>query len=125
MAEANPLILVVEDEEIVREIVCLDLAEAGFAVLEAASGDEAIVLLRNRSAGEDAVDLLFTDIRMPGTLDGWTLAEQARDLAPGLGVIYASGHITRPERAVPGSIFLSKPYRTANLLESLRRLQGA
>lgn len=118
------LVLVVEDEEIVREIVCMDLADAGFDVLEASTGDEAISLLSGRCDGDNAVRLLFTDIRMPGSLDGWELAERARRLAPALGVIYASGHITAPERAVPGSIFLAKPYRTAALLESLRRLQA-
>jgi CheY-like chemotaxis protein len=126
MNEANkPLILVVEDEPIVREMVCMDLADAGFEVLEAATGDEALALLKERWDGEDAVGLLFTDIRMPGSLDGWDLAEKARDMAPNLGVVYASGHVTDPERSVPGSIFLRKPYRTAILLESLMRLRSA
>jgi CheY-like chemotaxis protein len=115
----KPLILVVEDEEIVRELVCMDLADAGFDVIEASTGDEAFSLMRKRHD----VSLLFTDIKMPGSLDGWTLAEKARGLAPALGVVYASGHVTAPERAVPGSIFLAKPYRTAILIDSLKRLQ--
>ena len=118
---SKPVVLVVEDEEIVREIVCLDLADAGFEVLEARTGDEAFRLLTDR-ASADPIRILFTDIRMPGKLDGWDLAEKARDLSPELGVVYASGHVTVPERAVPGSIFLTKPYRTAKLLESLKRL---
>ncbi len=126
MNEADkPLILVVEDEGIVREMVCMDLADAGFEVLEASTGDEALRLFSERCDGDDAVGLLFTDIRMPGLLDGWDLAEKARDLAPTLGVVYASGHVTEPNRAVPGSIFLRKPYRTAILLESLMQLRSA
>lgn len=125
MVEAQkPLILVVEDEEIVREVVCMDLEDAGFEVLEACSGDEALNLFQKHVNGDGAVSLLFTDIRMPGSLDGWELAEKARGLSPELGVVYASGHATAPDRAVPGSIFLRKPYRTSILLESLKRLQG-
>jgi CheY-like chemotaxis protein len=123
MGEAGkPLVLVVEDEEIVREIVCADLAEAGFEVLEARNGDEAFSLLRAGHGGAGSVNMLFTDIRMPGLLDGWALAEKARSLMPSLHVIYASGHVTSPDRAVPGSIFLTKPYRIKTLLDSLQRL---
>jgi CheY-like chemotaxis protein len=121
----KPLVLVVEDEGVVREMVCMDLADAGFDVLEAATADEALSVFKSRCNGKDAVRLLFTDIRMPGSLDGWDLAEKARGLAPTLGVVYASGHVTNPDRAVPGSIFLRKPYRTAVLLESLMRLRSA
>jgi CheY-like chemotaxis protein len=117
-------ILVVEDEEVVREVVCMDLEDAGFEVIEARNADGAIGLFRQCATGDRAVRLLFTDIRMPGSMDGWDLAEKARNLAPALGVVYASGHLTAPERAVPGSIFLQKPYRTANLLESLKRLRA-
>jgi CheY-like chemotaxis protein len=120
----KPLILVVEDEENVREIVCMDLEDAGFEVIEAGSGDEAFSLFRRCATGDRAIRLLFTDIRMPGSMDGWELAEKARGLAPALGVVYASGHLATADRAVPGSIFLQKPYRTTNLLESLKRLRA-
>jgi len=116
------MVLVVEDEEIVREIVCMDLEDAGFDVLEAKSADEALSLLRRRYSCGEEVRILFTDIRMPGQLDGWDLAERARILAPELGVVYASGNELAPHRAVPGSIFLAKPYRTADLLKSLTLL---
>ncbi len=116
------MVLVVEDEQIVREIVCMDLEDAGFDVLEAKSADEALSLLRSRYSCGEKIRILFTDIRMPGQLDGWDLAERARILAPGLGVVYASGNAPALHRAVPGSIFLAKPYRTADLLQSLTRL---
>ncbi|MDB5651201.1 MAG: response regulator [Hyphomicrobiales bacterium] len=124
MSEAKaPTILVVEDEEIVREVVCMDLVDAGFAVREAATGDEAIRILQDESGG-DQIAVLFTDIRMPGSLDGWSLAEWARALKPDLQVLYASGYSTEPAREVPGSLFISKPYRTTLLLEMIRRFQA-
>jgi len=120
---SRKLVLVVEDEDIVREIVCMELGDAGFNVLDAGTADEALgLLLRHASAGND-ICILFTDIRMPGSLDGWDLAERARSLVPGLGVVYASGNEPALHRAVPGSIFLPKPYRTVDLLKSLSRLQ--
>lgn len=116
------MVLVVEDEQIVREIVGMDLEDAGFDVPEAKSADEALSLLRSRYSCGEKIRILFTDIRMLGQLDGWDLAERARILAPGLGVVYASGNAPALHRAVPGSIFLAKPYRTADLLQSLTRL---
>ncbi|MDB5597137.1 MAG: response regulator receiver protein [Hyphomicrobiales bacterium] len=117
-----PMVLVVEDEEIVREMVCMDLVDAGFSVREAATGDEAIRILQEESAGEEQIGVLFTDIRMPGSLDGWSLAERARVLKPQLQVLYASGYSAEPAREVPGSFFITKPYRTTLLLEMIRRL---
>lgn len=117
----RPVVLVVEDEGIVRELVCMDLEDAGFDVMEAGSGDEAFVMLTDLPR-ERAVDLLFTDIRMPGKIDGWTLAEKARDILPNLSVVYASGYSSEPARAVPGSEFIRKPYRTEVLLDTIRKL---
>ena len=116
-----PVVLVVEDEEIVREVVCMDLVDAGFSVREAATGDEAIRILQEESPGDAQIGVLFTDIRMPGSLDGWSLAERARVLKPDLQVLYASGYSSEPAREVPGSFFITKPYRTTLLLEMIRR----
>ena len=119
---AASLILVVEDEEIVREVVCMELEEAGYQVREAANGDEAMRIIRENP---EQVRLLFTDIRMPGATDGWSLAEQARELEPDLKVIYASGFSAEHNREVPGSIFITKPYRTTALLEKIRELRSS
>jgi CheY-like chemotaxis protein len=116
-----PIILVVEDEEIVREVVCMDLVDAGFSVREAATGDEAIRILQEESPGDEQIGVLFTDIRMPGSLDGWSLAERARAIKPDLQVLYASGYSPEPAREVPGSLFITKPYRTTLLLDMIRR----
>jgi CheY-like chemotaxis protein len=123
MTDANaPVILVVEDEEIVREMVCMDLEEAGFRVREAANGDEAIRIIRQSTEDHAPLQLLFTDIRMPGATDGWSLAEMARELKPDLKVLYASGFSAEQNREVPGSVFISKPYRTSLLIEKIRQL---
>lgn len=125
MSEADtPVILVVEDEEIVREMVCMDLAEAGFKVREAANGDEAIRMIRQANGDQEQIQLLFTDIRMPGATDGWSLAEMARELKPDLQVLYASGFSAEQNREVPGSLFIAKPYRTSLLIEKIRELGG-
>ena len=68
------------------------------------------------------IDLLFTDIRLPGALDGWRLAEDARAMRPGLPVIYATGYTAEPPRQVPGSVFLKKPYRPSAVLKAMHEL---
>jgi CheY-like chemotaxis protein len=105
-------VLVVEDEEMVREIVTWTLEDMGFDVVGASSGDQAVDIFR-----DGAIDLLLTDIRMPGGIDGWTLAEKARDVIPDLPVIYVSGFSHEPPRMAKGSIFVQKPLRS----ETLRR----
>ena len=80
-------ILLVEDEMLVRELAFEDLVDAGHDVTVAGSGDEALGILRR----DQGFEVLFTDIRMPGELDGWQLAERARDLIPGLKIIFATG----------------------------------
>jgi CheY-like chemotaxis protein len=59
---------------------------------------------------------------MPGSIDGWTLAEKAREYLPELPVLYASGNSPEPSRIVAGSEFIAKPYRTSVVLEAVRRL---
>jgi CheY-like chemotaxis protein len=114
-------VLVVEDEEMLLSIIQAEFEEAGFGVAACATGEEAVAFL----AGAGRVDLLFTDIQLPGALDGWGVAEQARSLAPDLPVIYATGFSVGPPRQVPGSILLRKPYRLAKLVETALGLIGA
>jgi len=118
MSEASKRrVLVVEDEEMVREIVTWALEDLGFDVIGAASGDEAIGLIE-----DGLVDLLLTDIRMPGGIDGWTLAEKARARIPDLPVIYVSGYSHEPPRMTRGSIFVQKPLRTESLRQAVEDL---
>jgi CheY-like chemotaxis protein len=105
------LILLVEDDEMVRWVTAEELRERGFEVVEATSADEAMSTL----SALPRVDLLFTDIRMPGRLDGWDLAEQVRLSHPSLPILYASGYSPVPARIVPGAQFLEKPYNPSAL----------
>ena len=70
------------------------------------------------------VDLLFTDIRLPGLMDGWRLAEEARSINPRLPVIYATGFSSEAPRLVRDSVFLKKPYLPSAVVAAVRRLLG-
>lgn len=110
-------ILLVEDEMLVRELALEDLTEAGFEVLPAGDGDQAMAILER----DQAFDLLFTDIKMPSSIDGHELAKRAKRLIPDLKVIYASG---LADVAAPGKDerYLPKPYRRDTLLALLAEL---
>jgi signal transduction histidine kinase/CheY-like chemotaxis protein len=119
-------ILVAEDDDGVRASVVTQLAELGYRVLAAANGEEALAVL---DRGEK-VDLLFTDVVMPGALNGRALADRARELVPGLAVIFTSGYtqnaIVHHGRLDEGVSLLSKPYRLAQLAAAVRaELVGA
>jgi len=100
-------VLVVEDEFLISEWVSEALAEQGFAVRAVSNAAEAL-----RQLTSTAVDVLFTDINLPGGVDGLTLAHRARELFPDLPVVYASGRINAldADLRVPGAVFVAKPY---------------
>jgi YesN/AraC family two-component response regulator len=110
-------VLIVEDEDLVREIALVEFEDAGFRVVEAATGEAAIAHL-----SLTPIDLLFTDIRLPGKVDGWQVARRARELHPGLAVIYASGFPGDAIDVVPGGRFVRKPYRPTEILGVAREL---
>ncbi len=110
-------ILVVEDEGLVRETIVAELQDAGFLVFEAETAEQGLEILEDR-----AVHVLFTDIRLPGALDGWGLAERARSLNPDLPVIYATGFSAEDPRFVPKSVFLRKPYLPSAVLAAIQKL---
>lgn len=116
MIEAAKTILVVEDDRDVREIALAVLEDANYRVLEAASGDEAYRLLLAHP--DLRIDALFTDVVMPGRFDGIDLANAARELRPGLRVLYSTGFadLVRDNREsdVQGPL-LRKPYRPREL----------
>ena len=112
-------VLVVEDEPLVRDTIVHELEEAGFSVLEAETAEAGLAILNERP-----VCLLFTDIRLPGSMDGWGLAEAARALHPDLPVIYATGFTAEGPRLVPKSVFLQKPYRPSAVLSVIEKLTG-
>lgn len=108
-------LLVVEDEPLVRELIVLELEDAGYDVIEAEDGPTALRLLADNSH----VALLFTDIRLPGGMTGWDIAERARELRPELPVIYATGYSADDLRLVKGAYFMQKPYRPSMVIEAI------
>lgn len=113
---AQPIILIVEDEPLIR-MCAVDFAEeAGYAALEAKDSGEALVFLE----GRDDIAVLFTDITLPGDLDGIELAEQVAVRWPGIKVLLASGALTGlPADVAPGAYRLPKPYGLSQFLEAL------
>lgn len=111
-------IVVVEDDIFIREMISTELREAGFLVVEADNGDEAVAALPTIPK----IDVLLTDIRMPGQTDGWAVAERFFEVHPGLPVVYVSGYITDPMRLVPGSVFLRKPYLPRQVIHTIEGL---
>lgn len=106
MTATPPTILIVEDEALVCEVTSMEFEDAGWSVLATGDGAEALALL----AANPAITLLFTDISLRDSIDGWTVAAEARTLRPDLPVIYATGYSPDPVRCVDGAVFIRKPY---------------
>ena len=116
-----PAILVVEDDVLVRTVVAAYLRECGFDVVEAGSADEAIRVLE---AGI-RIDVVFSDIQMPGTLDGFGLAQWLRRERPGTKIILTSGAARTAKEAghlCEDGPILAKPYNHAELERQIRSL---
>jgi len=117
-----PTALVAEDEILIRELVVEELTDAGFAVKAVGTGDEAFASIERAMAAGETFDLLFTDIRMPGTFDGWELGRRARAAAPGIMVIYSTGYSDSNVVLAANERRITKPYRYEELLVVLREL---
>lgn len=112
----GPLVLVVEDEFLVRLTAVDAIEDAGFTVLEAEDADRALELLQHRTD----IGVLFTDIKMPGRVDGLELARVVRERWPAIKIILTSGHLYREDVDMPLSVpFLQKPYRARELIAGL------
>jgi DNA-binding NtrC family response regulator len=108
-------ILVVEDELLIRLIVCDELREAGHDVIEAFNADEALDVLNARACP----DLVISDVRMPGSLDGLGLLAIIRETHPELPVIITSGHLEPGLAEASGACrFLAKPYAIELIIEA-------
>lgn len=113
----GPVILIVEDEPLVRLGAVQAIEDAGFEVIEAADADEAIRILENRSN----IRVVFTDIHMPGSIDGLKLAHAVRDRWPPIKIIVTSGHVQVSEQDLPeGGRFFAKPYDSAQITDTIR-----
>lgn len=101
------VILVVEDELLVRLMVSDFLREAGFSVIEAINADEAVEILLSGVS----IDLMFSDVRMPGSMSGLELLRYSQERFPALPVIITSGHLLPRDALAKGAVqFLEKPY---------------
>jgi CheY-like chemotaxis protein len=116
--QKNVTILVVEDEAAIRLMIADALREAGFGVVEAGTGDEALTLLENGIP----VNLVFTDVMMPGKLDGLSLVSRLRVTRPEVKVVVGSG--LAPTWPAPNfvDLFIGKPYDVPRAVERLKAL---
>jgi CheY-like chemotaxis protein len=107
-SEKRASVLLVEDEPMISDLATEALQEQGFEVAAVSNAGEA---LRRLISGAP-IDILFTDVNLPGGMDGGTLARRARELRPNLPVIYTSGRRAVIEQLDPveGSMFVPKPY---------------
>lgn len=111
-----PLAIVVEDEWAIRMQIADAFLDAGWEVLEFASGELAVEFLQKARK----VDFLITDIRLGGTVTGWDVAEAFRLADPTVKVMYASGNPQTPGRQVERSEFVAKPCRMDLILRAAR-----
>jgi two-component system, response regulator PdtaR len=115
------VVLIVEDEFLIRMDAVDMIRAAGFDVIEAANADEAILILEDRLD----ITVVFTDIHMPGSMDGLKLAAAIRGRWPPIRIVATSGRAKIGEDDLPsGSRFLPKPYNARQIVETLRDLTG-
>lgn len=111
-----PAVLVVEDEPLIRMEAVDMIEDAGFQVYDVGSADAAVVLLERH----DDIGILFTDINMPGSMDGLQLATCVSDRWPSVGIVIASGIIDYKDMQLPkGAAFFPKPYPTDKIAKAL------
>jgi CheY-like chemotaxis protein len=118
----QPVVLIVEDETLIR-IHAVDMVRfAGFDVLEAQNADEAISILEDRPD----ITVVFTDVQMPGSMDGMKLAAAIRGRWPPIKIMATSGRARLDEDDFPpGSRLLHKPYSADQIVGALRELTGS
>ena len=114
-------VLVVDDDFILLDIVTTLFRRAGLRVFSASSGEAALTILRDKGP---AIDWLFTDIVLPGYVNGWTVADQYRLSYPFRPIVYASTAARRDHRTVQGSIFVEKPFQPLEILRLADMLQN-
>ena len=115
------VVLIVEDEPLVRMMVIELFEDEGFEVLEAADADEALTIFGRRSD----VALLFTDVEMPGSIDGYGLARWAHHHRPDVKTIVVSGRAMPRAGDIPeGAAFVGKPYDHGDVMRRVQMLMA-
>jgi two-component system, response regulator PdtaR len=114
-----PVVLIVESYTDLRMLAVQFLKEEGFETLEAGDADQAVAMLESRSE----IAVLFTNIDLPGTMNGLKLARAAHNRWPAIEILIASGHVRLPSADLPpNGRFLEKPYRAEAMIAELRSL---
>jgi DNA-binding NtrC family response regulator len=117
-AAARSAILIVEDEPFIRMAAVDTMLDLGIEPYEAANATEALGMLEQHPE----IEVVFTDVNMPGTMDGISLARRVTELRPGMGIILTSGRQHMSQREVPGNgTFLPKPYGPRQLMGIVAR----
>jgi len=118
---AQRAILIVEDEPLVRESVVDFLTCRGLEIVEAANAEEALVAL----AAHPEIRILFTDVNMPGRLDGCDLAREVHALRPDVGVVLTSGQRIAEDCQIPeGGVFIPKPYSQTAIARLISKMMA-
>ena len=112
------IVLVVEDEFIIRLNAVQIIEEAGYTALEAVNADDAIKILEQRGD----IDVVFTDINMPGTMDGLEMARTIHRRWPPIALIVTSGRVLSTPAEMPSGRFLPKPYAGQQLADALHAI---
>jgi two-component system, response regulator PdtaR len=122
MTSYHPVVLIVEDEALVRLSAVGMLEDAGFRMIEAVNGDDALELLE----ADSDVQLLFTDVNMPGAINGLALAKRVHDRWPHIRIMVASARpMSQPNELPAGSRFEQKPYSADTMVRHTRELTSA
>ena len=115
------VILVIEDDQAIQGVVEDALTEGGFEPAVAASGEEAVTLMKG---GQTKYRALVTDIKLLGRIDGWEVARQAREIDPDFPIVYitAANADQWASQGVPNSVLLTKPFAPAQLVTAVAQL---
>lgn len=121
---AAPLILYVEDDILVQDALEVALRDAGYEVVTACSGSEALDRLQTLA---DGLKGLVTDVNLPGGIGGWEIGRHARGLIPSLPIVYVSGGSEHDWSAegVPHSVMVAKPFATSQVVVAISSLINA
>jgi CheY-like chemotaxis protein len=114
-----PVVLVVEDDVLIRCDLAEHLHAAGYIVVDTARGEDAIALSKSYTS----IEVVVTDIHLAGSATGWDVAQCVRADRPNVSVLYTSGESFDRERCVPGSAFLAKPYQYHDVVNICDRLR--
>ncbi len=114
-------VLVVENEPIAREILGDLLKMAGYDVLSARTGEQALLTLVQERG---RIDCLFTAVELPGLVDGWMLADEFRVTEPALPVVFATNSKPAKARRPEGAAFVARPVLPPKVVEAVKRLTG-